>query len=399
MSSRIWTPLFAGISLLAPMVASAADDPATPWRFADAWPTHHVFGNGTDLGLSLKYQYDIDRFGNDGGRLEDAQTFRRKEVGVYLKKKGVYDAVAIFNLQGRTWSDVYLRVHSEAVLGVDAGAFRLGFSKTPVGFEGNTSTGATTFLELALPGEAIYANRRLGIDWALERPHFVINAGYYAGGDLNGGSDGHMVASRVAWVPLNEAGRVIHLGLSASRERPSGSIDGRGVYTPPGARLRARPEAGLASQLIDSGTLAPAEHIDRRGFEALWIHGPWSAQGEYLAATVTLADQRPNYRAHGYYAFVSWVVTGESRPYAGGNVGDIKPQGRLGAFELALRYSELDLDHAGVRGGHERNWTLGANWYINRYLKLQANYVRARSERPDVRVDPNVFELRAQVQF
>jgi phosphate-selective porin OprO and OprP len=391
------TWLVAGITLLAPMVASATDGAA--FRLADNWPTHHVFKDGTDLGVSLKYQYDLDRFGSDGGRIGDAQGFRRRELGAYLKKKGVFDAVAVYDIQARSWSDTYLRIYSKAVLGVDAGAFRIGYSKTPVGFEGNTSTGATTFLEPALPVEAIYASRRLGIDWTLERRHLVLNAGYYRGGDLNGGNDGRMLAARAAWVPWNDPGRVLHLALAASRESPEGSTDGRGIYTLPGARLRTRPEAALAPRLIDSGTLAPADHIDRRGLEALWIHGPWSAQGEYLQARVALANGAPDYRAHGYYVFVGWVATGESRPYAGGNVGDIKPAGRFGALELAVRYNELDLDDAPVRGGRERNWTVGANWYINRYLKLQANYVHAQSDRLDVRVDPNVFEVRAQVQF
>lgn len=389
--------LLAGLAFLAARPAAAAD--SAPYSFADNWPTHHVFDDGTDLGLSLKYQYDLDRFSNDDGRLPDAQTNRRKELGFYLKKKDVYDATAVYDFQARTWLDVYLRMQGRALFGSDVGALRVGFSKTPVGFEGNTGTGSTTFLETALPTQAIYANRRIGVDWAIQRPHWLANAGYYNGGDLNGDSDGRMLAGRFAWVPLNEPGHVWHLGLSASRESPGGSTDGRGVHTPPGAHLRARPEAGLADRLVDSGALAPVSHIDRRGLEGLWIGGPWSVQAEYLDATVSQLHGRPDVDGSGWYAFVSWVATGESRTYAGGNVGDVRPRGRYGALELALRYSELDLDDGPVRGGSERDWTLGANWYVNRYLKLQANYVRAQSDRRGLRVDPNVLELRAQVQF
>jgi phosphate-selective porin OprO and OprP len=93
------------------------------------------------------------------------------------------------------------------------------------------------------------------------------------------------------------------------------------------------------------------------------------------------------------------VATGESRPYDGGNVGNIKPKGAWGALEFALRYSELHLNDGVVQGGRERDWTLGANWYINRYLKLQANDVHAQSDRRGLAVDPNVVEVRAQIQF
>jgi phosphate-selective porin OprO and OprP len=393
------TTLIIAMVMALPTTGMAAESDNSAYSFANNWPTHYVFDDGTDLGLSLKYQYDVNRFSSDGGRLEDAQTNRRKEVGLYLKKKGVYDAVVVYDFQAKTWLDTYLRVQSKALFGSDVGAFRFGFSKTPVGFEGNTSTGATTFLESALSTQAIYASRRIGVDWALERPHYLINAGYYSGGDLNGDSDGRMVAARAAWVPINHADEVLHLGVSASRETPDGTTDGRGIRTLPSARLRARPEAGLAARLIDSGNLAPTDHIDRRGLEGLWIHGPWSVQGEYLDASVKLANGRPDYDASGYYVFASWVVTGESRSYASGNVGDVKPKNSYGALELAVRYSELDLNDGTVFGGRERDWTVGANWYLNRYLKLQANYVHAQSDRRGLGVDPNVIEIRAQIQF
>ncbi|MGN6739456.1 OprO/OprP family phosphate-selective porin [Dyella sp.] len=392
------TTLMAALAMAIPAAANAAEAPATGYDFTHNWPTHYVFDDGTDLGLALKYQYDVDRFSNDNGRLPDAQTNRRKEFGFYVTKKGVYDATVVYDFQAKTWLDTYLRVQSKGLFGHDVGAFRIGFSKTPVGFEGNTSTGATTFLEAALPTQAVYASRRIGADWAWERPHYLVNLGYYSGGDLNGDSDGRMAAARVAWVPRNQAGDVLHLGLAASREWPDGTTDGRGIYTPPTARLRARPEAGLAARLVDTGNLAPVDHIDRSGLETLWIGGPWSLQGEYLRAHVSLHG-RPAYAADGYYLFASWVATGESRPYAAGNVGSIKPKGAWGALEFALRYSELNLDDGVVQGGRERDWTLGANWYINRYLKLQANYVHAQSDRRGRVVDPNVVEVRAQIQF
>jgi len=390
---------FGAMVLLAPVCVAVADPAAADYDWRSNWPTHAVLGDGTDIGLSLKYQFDLNRFSHDDGVYEDAQTNRRKEFGFYVRKKGVYDATAVFDFQSRTWLDVFLRMQTKAVLGNDAGAVRVGFMKTPVGFEGNTSTGSTSFLEPSLPMQAVYANRRIGVDWALTRKQYLVQLGYYHGGNLQGDLDGRMLAGRTAWTPRNAPGDVVHLGLSLSRETPEGTIDGRGRYTPPNVRLRALPEAGLITQrLIDSGTLSVAEHVDRRGAEALWIGGPWSVQGEYLDARVKRVD-KPAYVAHGWYTFGSWVVTGESRAYSGGNVGDVVPKGPWGAVELLVRYSTLDLDDGPVLGGREHDWTLGANWYITRYLKLQGNYVRATSDRRDLRIDPHIVEVRAQVMF
>jgi len=391
--------ILGALALMAPAIATAADAPRNDYDWRTNWPTHYVFADGTDVGLSLKYQYDLDRFSDDQGVYENAQTNRRKEFGMFIRKKGVYDGTVVFDFQTKTWLDVFFRVQSKALLGADYGALRVGFMKTPVGFEGNTSTGSTSFMETSLPMQAIYANRRLGMDWALTRKNYLVQLGYYKGGNLQGDLDGRMVAGRAAWTPFNSPGNVLHLGGSLSRESPQGTTDGRGHYNPPSVRLRALPEAGLITQrLVDSGALRIAEHVDRRGLEALWIGGPWSVQSEYLDAKVKLRE-RPAYDARGWYAYGSWVMTGESRGYSAGNVSDVVPKSPWGALEFVLRYSTLDLDDGTTHGGTESDWTLGANWYLTKFLKLQANYVRATSDRRDLRIDPHIFEMRAQIMF
>ncbi|MBS0280157.1 MAG: hypothetical protein JSR25_03275 [Proteobacteria bacterium] len=100
----------------------------------------------------------------------------------------------------------------------------------------------------------------------------------------------------------------------------------------------------------------------------------------------------------GWYVEGSWVLTGESRGYSAANAAFTGPKPRVnfspegggwGAFELAARYSTLDLnDNAGViggalpaggvRGGEQRIGTIGLNWYPNPVLKftLQAQNVQ-----------------------
>ena len=389
-------PVAVVFTLLAPI--------ARAWDLDD-WPTHHTFEDGTDVGLTGVYRYDVDEFAGDrkpdGHRaFEDSHTNRRKELGITLKKKGVYDAIVDYEFQGKTWLDTNVRVQSKALFGTDYGAFRFGYSKTPVSFEGVTSTKATAFLELALPAQAIFEGRRTGIDWQFERPTYIANVGYYWGQDLLGDNDGTTIATRVAWTPRKATGDVLHLGLSASRENRAGSTDGRGVYHGPTARFSTPPETGLTPvRLVDSGSLSDVDGIGRSGFEGLWIGGPWSMQGEVLRANVARNASKPDYAVDGFYAFGSWVVTGESRPYSGGNVGNIKPKGRWGAWELLLRYSRLDLDDGAVQGGTEHDWTLGANWYLTEHFKLQANLIRAWSDKGNLSLDPHIIEARAQIYF
>ncbi len=123
-----------------------------------------------------------------------------------MRKKGVYDAIVDYEYEGKTWLDTNIRFYSKAFFGEDYGAFRFGYSKTPFSFEGNTATKADSFLELALPSQAMFEDRRTGIDWMFERPQYIVNVGYYWGQDLLGDNDGTTYGGRIAWTPHKAEG-------------------------------------------------------------------------------------------------------------------------------------------------------------------------------------------------
>lgn len=383
------TPALLALSLATtPLLASAAD--------FDNWPTKVAFSDGTELAATGNIAYDWNNFSGD---IENADAVRRKEFGATLKKKGVYDAMVYYDFQSDTWLDVFFRVESKALFGQDIGRFRVGYIKTPVGLDAVTSSRAGSFMEFAMPVQAFYAGRRTGIEWALERPAYLLQAGAYGGKDLQGDNPGTMQALRAVWTPVKAEGNVLHLGLALSQENPRGWRDGRDVHHEATARFRARPEAGLTDlRLVDSGALVTADKVNRAGLEGIWIRGPFSLQGEALQATIT-RDGQPDYTGNGQYLMGSWVLTGESRPYAAGGVANIKPARDYGAVELLARYSRLDLDDGAVLGGREHNWTFGANWYLTSHFKFQANYVKADASRRGVHRTPEIFEVRAQVHF
>jgi phosphate-selective porin OprO/OprP len=367
------------------------------------WPPRLKTAGGDELALTGNFAYDLADFSGSshaGAPLRDDADWRRKEVGITYKRTGIYDAVVGYDFQSKTWMDVAIRLETAALFGRDLGKLRLGQSKLAVGFEGATASRAGSYIEASLPTQAFYESRRIGVDWAFERPSYIANAGYYFRSDLQGNNKGDTRAARLAWTPIKTPGHVIHLGLSASDEMPEGEVDGRDHYRAPTARWRARPGSVLTiERLVDSGTLQNIDRLQRRGIEALWIKGSWSLQGEYQQQTAQRGNGLPDYRGYGSYASASWLVTGESRPYSAGNVGNPKPAHRHGAVELLLRRDHLDLDDAGIAGGRARSWTLGANWYLGPNLKLQGNYVRADAQRGASRIDPHVLTMRAQLHF
>jgi phosphate-selective porin OprO/OprP len=147
----------------------------------------------------------------------------------------------------------------------------------------------------------------------------------------------------------------------------------------------SKPEANLAPAYV-SAKLA-AETVDLVGAEAAWILGPLSLQGEYTMASVegvSGADPDPDF--DGYYLQASYFLTGEFRPYnkTAGCIGPIKPEsnafakdGGHGAWEVAARYSSIDLADSGVDKGQLQDVTLGVNWYLNPNTRVMFNYIRA----------------------
>lgn len=98
----------------------------------------------------------------------------------------------------------------------------------------------------------------------------------------------------------------------------------------------------------------------------------------------------PNFS--GWYVEGSWVLTGEPKQYSvnatNNEVGGFQSPkvanpfsldgDSWGAWELVARYSDTNLNWRetlapGVRGGEERIFSVGVNWYLNQNIKVQVD--------------------------
>lgn len=285
-----------------------------------------------------------------------------------------------------------------------APGLRVGHLKEPFSLEMITSSNHLTFLERALPNAFVPAfHTGVMLHDSLRGGQWTYGVGLFANSDAGGaasvesGDDGLAFTSRVTWTPWYDCRcpcRRFHVGASWSHRFDLGSL-----------RFRQRPEVNLRDRLVDTGSFA-AQGVDLLGLEAALVHGPFSLQGEYVQADVDAAAAGdPSFS--GWYVFASWFLTGECRPYAKGAFGAVKPCGDFlagrcggtGAWEVALRYSELDLDDQAIAGGRMRNWTLGLNWYVNPRMRVMANYVLSDVERGAIGETLGILGLRFQVTF
>jgi phosphate-selective porin OprO/OprP len=126
----------------------------------------------------------------------------------------------------------------------------------------------------------------------------------------------------------------------------------------------------------------------------------------------------------GWYLQGAWTLTGERHAWSSGNGGflGVRParpfslsSGGLGAWEIAARYSVLDLNDrvgaagaaapfGGIRGGEQKISTFGLNWYPNAVVRFLLDYQRIEVDRLSAAgarldTDVNALSLRSQFAF
>ncbi len=277
-------------------------------------------------------------------------------------------------------------------------------------------SGGNPFMESALPVEAFAPGRNIGImcqnavlnermTWAAA--YFLITGSF---SDVAGATDylsnafGSAVTLRVTGLPRYEddGKNLLHLGFSYSHQFRDDTREDSQL------KLRAHPESRLTDDTFVNTERFFTEAADLFGYEAALVQGPVSVQGE-LFQVLSEAESVGNPNFWGFYVYGRYVLTGEHRPYnrSKGIFGGIRPnrdfhfgQEGWGALETAFRFSYVDLNSSGIKGGKERNLAAGLNWYLNEHACFMFNYIHATvKDRNDPPIDggkANIFQIRFQ---
>ena len=343
------------------------------------------------VGFSADRAVDENFIPVGGTEFRTARLYMSGTIHDRVEFKAQYDFAPI----GTAFKDVWIGIKGIPGLG----KFRVGHFKEPFGLELMNSSRYITFMERALTS-SLMPSRNTGFLFTnpLADERMTWAAGVFKDTPDTGtglGSENYSLTGRFTGLPLYEDGgkRLVHLGLAYSRRNP---ILDR-------LRLRARPETHLSTRWIDTSSF-PARSEDLLGVEAALVQGPFSLQSEYVnAATDSPGLGDPSFNS--FYVAGSFFLTGENRRYKRdtGTFTRVRPKTNLfggekglGAWQLAARYSRLDLNHGSILGGKLDNFTLGLNWFLNPNTRIMFNYVLA--DRQDIG-EANIFQTRFQVDF
>jgi phosphate-selective porin OprO and OprP len=229
---------------------------------------------------------------------------------------------------------------------------------------------------------------------------------------------------------------LLHVGLSGTYRKAERNDTLNGTAGPDQVILQARPELrdaqgafgtggtlpGDNNRLVSTGVLS-ASGTGVVGTELLYILGPFSAQAEWAvdyvndatsgtpavrgvpatrtapavaARASTINTQTRSF--DGGYVQMSYFLTGETRQYdkAFGRIGSNYIANRpfsnfwlkrdengnttwgSGAWEVAARYSYLNLNDGTIQGGVLGGTSLGLNWYLCNNVKCQFEYITSQ---------------------
>ena len=282
------------------------------------------------------------------------------------------------------------------------GNLKIGQFKVPMGLNELTSSNNITFIERASSIAPFTDAFRMGLGYDYHAGFYGVQSMVYGRSmgdkDDEGGEDMPMgVGGRVYVNPLSTGSMMVHLGLSAAYED-------RQDYDTISFSDRPEARADSAIQLIGTGDIDNVDSTFKGGLELAFQRGPFSMEAEYMMVDIDNDNDDPTF--DGYHVQASYLLTGESRSYRNGVFGGVTPANEtLGAWEVAARYSHVDLNDSGVDGGEQENITLGVNYYARSNVRFMANYIFVDVEGSDsLETDigddsPNIFLVRAQYSF
>ncbi len=328
----------------------------------------------------------------DGTEFRSARMYMSGSIYDEIDYKVQFD----FAPSSTEFKDVYIGFRHFPV-----GYLKVGHFKEPFGLEELTSSRFITFMERSL-ANAFAPGRNTGFmlsspmfdnrsTWAVGI--FRESAKYDHGKQQSEG--GYNITGRITALPWYEddGAKLLHAGVAYSLRDPKNT-----------EQFRSRPEAHLAPYLVDT-TAFTANRTNLLGLESALVSGPFSLQGEYMLAEVNQSGNSSGATLDGFYIQGSYFLTGEHRNYSTskGAFGRVKPKENfrfggkgLGAWEIAARYSEIDLSDSDINGGKLKDVTVGLNWHLNPNTRIMWNYIRSTLDGVG---DSSLALMRLQVDF
>ena len=289
--------------------------------------------------------------------------------------------------------------------------FYAGHQKQPYSLSLEMSSNDIPFVERSVDNYMVseFTDRAIGVRGEMQGEHWFLAAGVFGDSMESGvvaGEEGWGVSARYVWAPIIEEDRVLHLGLRGTQR----TIDDAS----PLFRIRDKTSDFSDLNIVNTGILPDVERVSMLGPEFAASFGPLFVFGEYTRASIERAAfSTLDFDA--WHVAATWALTGES--YANryrldeGEFKNIRPSrafsardGGWGGWEVGARLASIDLNDGDFVGGSEEVASLTLNWYLNRNMRIMADWSRildtdASNSTRMLAKDMDIFTLRTQWNY
>lgn len=251
-------------------------------------------------------------------------------------------------------------------------------------FEGSTGSDSTPFAERTVVATAIIPQRAfygLGIMprlfWKTGHASLTVTGDRIDGDQST--SDNRTVIARAHWNPIKSPRQVLHVGLWGFDEHLQPGKNSLGRNTVIGGRFNGALRLSTGDIIGGTGTTG-------YGAELGGYSGPLWVMAEAGERHARLDNGRPDFVTQAWSVSGGFFITGDLPPYNPrlGSFGQpkvLRPvfDGGPGAIELTARYENLEFKDIATPA---QGWaaTLGANWYLNSFVRFQVNAIHWNTE-------------------
>ena len=369
------------------------------FRFDDH-PSIH-FAKGTRIDFRARVQEDIKKSDAPTVGTTEASTIdlAKREVGISgeIRNAVGFQVERVVTSTHDAWRDVYVEFKYFDFARVRGGKFKLPFS-----LDENTGARSRDFVFRSLAATQLAPGRDRGVmvHGRVLKKVLGYEAGVFDHDGANARTNnpvkvfgGQTTAARVTVEPLrNRAGSIGGLSIGAAFTQS----------TVPEGVAGLRGQTVFQQDFFSAHTFIVNGNRRRVGLEFQATPGPASIKAEWIRAetqrlgeSVEDKDLSPIV-GEGWYVSGSYAITGERKAD-----GLDKPKKPLfpglgyGAIEIAGRVESLRF-HSGSAGepgsrspraetvlaNRDQVTTFGVNWYVNHWVKIQANFIREKLDDP-----------------
>lgn len=277
-----------------------------------------------------------------------------------------------FAEEGAALKDAYLSYRG---LFNGSGRVRVGNFRTPFGLEEVTTSRNLMFMERSMGTDPFVVGRRLGLEVTRWSDKYRASVAAF-GGDVEDfykeSNENVSFAARVNYTPIRTDESTLMIGASGTMQKPT--------FVDFDIKVNTRPETNVSDTKFVYAKYSDVDKYNVFGGELAYVNKRFMLQGEYMLAKYTFLDpdSDPDVSNSGGYVFASYFLTDDTHNYdhKDAEFTGVKPRNKGGAWEVAVRYSTIDLndEDADTMYGSATSVTLGVNYFPNPNVKLMMNY-------------------------